>query len=176
MKGRVPVSEIMSASPVTVQPDVAVNEAAELMREHGIGSLVVVESGKPSGIVTERDIVTKVAAKDRRGSDVEVQEIMTTPVVAIRPEDEVVEAARIMSDRKIRRLAVVKDGRLIGILTENDIVRIWPHLIEVTREYARLGLDQELKAVEGHCEVCGVYSDSLVFDKKLLACPDCQGR
>ena len=167
--------EIMSRTPVTVSPDDTVDRAAATMRTRDIGSLIVVEGGKPSGIVTERDIVTKVAASNLVPSTIKVRDIMSAPVVAINPHEEVAEAARIMSDRKIRRLAVVDEGKLIGVVTENDIVRIWPHLIEVTREYARLGLDEDVRGIEGHCEACGVYSTSLVLDKKLLVCPDCRG-
>ena len=167
--------EIMSRTPVTVSPDDTVDRAAATMRTRDIGSLIVVEGGKPSGIVTERDIVTKVAASNLVPSRIKVRDIMSAPVVAIHSQEEVAEAARVMSDRKIRRLAVVDDGKLIGVITENDIVRIWPHLIEVTREYARLGLDEDVRGIEGHCEACGVYSTSLVLDKKLLVCPDCRG-
>lgn len=175
MRARVPVLEIMTKTPVTVSPDETVERAAGMMRARDIGSLIVVEDGRPAGIVTERDIVTKVAASNRAPSGVKVREIMSSPVLAIHPHEEVAEAARMMSDRKIRRLAVVEDGKLIGVVTENDIVRIWPHLIEVTREYARLGLDEELRGIEGHCESCGLYSTSLVYDKKLLVCGNCRG-
>ena len=175
MRARVPVVEIMSRTPVTVSPDDTVDRAASTMRTRDIGSLIVVEDGKPSGIVTERDIVTKVAAPNLSPDSVKVRDIMSAPVVAIHPQEEVAEAARVMSDRKIRRLAVVDEGKLVGVITENDIVRIWPHLIEVTREYARLGLDEDVRGIEGHCEACGVYSTSLVLDKKLLVCPDCRG-
>jgi len=175
MRARVPVMEVMSRSPVTASPDDTVDRVAGVMRTRDIGSLIVVEDGVPAGIVTERDIVTKVAAANLVPQTVKVRDIMTAPVVAIHPHEEVAEAARVMSDRKIRRLAVVEGGKLVGVITENDIIRIWPHLIEVTREYARLGLDEEVRGIEGHCEACGVYSTALVLDRKLLVCPECRG-
>jgi len=175
MRARVPVMEVMSRSPVTATPDDTVDRVAGVMRTRDIGSLIVVEDGVPAGIVTERDIVTKVAAANLVPQTVKVRDIMTAPVVAIHPHEEVAEAARVMSDRKIRRLAVVEGGKLVGVITENDIIRIWPHLIEVTREYARLGLDEEVRGIEGHCEACGVYSTALVLDRKLLVCPECRG-
>ena len=95
-------------------------------------------------------------------------------IVAVGPKEEVVQAARLMSDRKIRRLAVVDSGKLIGVITENDIVRIWPDLIETTREYARLGLDEDVRGIEGHCEACGIYSTNLVMDRRLLLCSECR--
>src|SRR3989454_9691928 len=140
MRARIPVVEIMTQTPVTIHGDATAKTAAGLMREKDIGSLVVVDTGKPMGIVTERDLVTKVAATDTQPSRVLVRDIMTTPVVAVHPHEEVAEAAKLMSQRKIRRLPVVQDGKLVGIITENDIIRIWPQLIEVTRENARAGL------------------------------------
>src|SRR2546425_9093218 len=62
------------------------------------------------------------------------------------------------------------------MITENDIIRVWPQLIEVTREYARAGLESQFaKGIEGHCEACGVYSTSLVWARNLLVCPECRG-
>ncbi len=174
MRARVPVMEIMSKSPVMATPDETVDRAAATMRTKDIGSLIVIENERPTGIVTERDIVTKVVAVNKVPSSVKVRDIMSTPVVAVGPREEVVQAARLMSDRKIRRLAVVDNGKLVGVVTENDIVRIWPDLIEITREYARLGLDEDVRGIEGHCEACGIYSTNLVLDRRLLLCPECR--
>jgi len=176
MRARVPVVEIMTQSPVTIPATATAKEAAGLMRDREIGSLVVVETGKPMGIVTERDIVTKVAAPDKQPSRVLVRDIMTSPVVVVHPHEEVAEAAKLMSQRKIRRLPVVQEGKLVGMITENDIIRVWPQMIEVTREYARAGLESQFaKGIEGHCEACGVYSTNLVWDRNLLVCPECRG-
>ena len=174
MRARVPVMEVMSKTPMTASPDETVDRAAATMRTKDIGSLIVVENGRPTGIVTERDIVTKVVAANKVPSSVKVRDIMSSPVVAVGPREEVVQAARLMSERKIRRLAVVDNGKLVGVVTENDIVRIWPDLIEITREYARLGLDEDVRGIEGHCEACGIYSTNLVLDRRLLLCPECR--
>ena len=176
MKARVPVVEIMSTSPVTISADATVAEAASIMRDKEIGSLVVLEDSRPTGIVTERDVVTKVAAANKSAKDTDVREIMTSPLVAVHPHQEVAEAAKVMAARKIRRLPVIKEGKLVGMITENDIIRVWPQLIEVTREWDRAGLESQFaKGVEGHCEACGVYSTQLVWDHNLLVCPECRG-
>src|SRR6266516_3761379 len=167
MRAQIPVLEIMTHKPVTIAAGATVVEAAKVMREKNIGSLVVVDRGTPTGIVTERDLVTKVAALDLQPSRVFVKDIMTSPVVA--------EAAKLMSQRKIRRLPVVEEGKLVGMVTENDIIRIWPTLIEVTREFDRAGFETQFtKGIEGHCEACGVYSTNLMWDRNLLACPNCR--
>lgn len=175
MKARVPVVEIMSATPVTISADATVVEAASVMRDREVGSLVVLEDSRPIGIVTERDVVTKVAASNRASQATSVRDIMTSPLVAVHPHQEVAEAAKVMAARKIRRLPVIKEGKLVGMLTENDIIRVWPSLIEVTREWDRAGLATEFaRGVEGHCEACGVYSTHLVWDRNLLVCPECR--
>ena len=176
MRARIPVVEIMTTTPITISAEATAAEAATIMRDRDIGSLVVVEHEKPTGIVTDRDLVTKVAASDLQPSRIRVKEIMTSPIVAIHPHEEVAEAAKQMSQRKIRRLPVIEEGKLVGIVTENDIIRIWPQLIEVTREYARAGLESQFaQGIEGHCEACGVYSTSLMWDRNLLVCPECRG-
>lgn len=175
MKARVPVVEIMSTTPVTISVDATVAEAAALIRDKHVGSLIVMQDGRPMGIVTERDIVTKVAAPDHSSKSTFVRDIMSSPLVAIHPHQEVAEAAKVMAARKIRRLPVIKEGKLVGMLTENDIIRVWPQLIEATREWDRAGLTTQFaKGVEGHCESCGVYSTHLVWDRNLLVCPECR--
>lgn len=174
---RLPVLEVMTVDAVTITPDRTVAEASALMRDRGVGSVIVIESDRAVGILTERDVVTKVAADDRRSSELKVRDVMTSPVVSVHPHEEVEEAARRMSQRRIRRLPVVQDGKLLGVITENDILRAWPHLVEVTREWARAGmLDEGPGPVEGHCDSCGVYSTQLMRDGKLLLCPECRER
>ncbi|TLZ52015.1 MAG: CBS domain-containing protein [Methanobacteriota archaeon] len=171
-----PVLEIMTRDPVTATPDLAVDKAAAIMRERGVGSLIVVDGASAIGILTERDIVTKVAAANRSPASVRVRDIMTAPIVSVPPHEDVEEAARKMSARRIRRLPVVQEGRLVGVVTENDILRLLPNLVELTREYARAGMLEDSAAVEGHCDVCGVYSKDLARDGKLLVCPEHRDR
>src|SRR5512136_2599388 len=166
MKARVPVVEIMSATPVTITADASVAEAATIMRDREVGSLVVLEDSRPIGIVTERDVVTKVAAANRASEATSVRDIMTSPLLAVHPHQEVAQAAKVMAARKIRRLPVIREGKLVGMITENDIIRVWPQLIEVTREWDKTGLESQFaKGVEGHCDACGVYSTHLVWDR-----------
>ncbi len=176
MIARVPILEIMAKKPITVHVDMTIAEAARLMAEKKIGSLIVMDEDVPLGIVTEKDMVTKVIAKSLSASDTKVRDIMSSPLISIHPHTEVGEAAKRMASMKIRRLAVVESGRLIGLVTENDILSIWPQLIEVTREYSRAGLIEEMKGIEGHCEACGIYSNDLRPEGTLLVCSECRER
>jgi CBS domain-containing protein len=111
----------MRTSVVTVEEGVSVTEASLGMYKKGEGCAIVLRQGKPFGIVTERDVTWKVAARGLDPKNVRVAEVMSTPLITIDPNADLTEAAKIMKKQKIRRLAVVKDGTLQGILTANDV-------------------------------------------------------
>ncbi|MFQ5839040.1 MAG: cyclic nucleotide-binding/CBS domain-containing protein [Thermoplasmata archaeon] len=163
----------MSKKPVTVSPDATIKEAAELMRERDVGSLLAVSSGKPIGIVTEKDLVTKVVAEDLKSSKIRVKEVMTSPVVTVSPYQEILEAAKTMADLNIRRLAVVDDDNLVGLVTENDVLKVWPALIEITRDRAEMSAPAGESGV-GYCETCSMFSDRLSLHNGQLLCPECR--
>ncbi len=116
------VKEIMAGFVQTIPANSSVLEASQMMTKFGMGSLVVTRGEFPVGIITERDIVTKVASQDLNSSQVLVEKIMSNPIISIEPEVIIVEAATLMSAYNIRRLVVVKkDGKLAGIVTATDI-------------------------------------------------------
>ncbi len=116
------VKDLMTKNVVTIDADKTVVEAAVLMSENDIGDLVVVEKNTPVGIVTERDFVRRVLA-ERKSVNTKVSEVMTTPLKVIDPDAPIKEAARRMVNRKIRRLPVIKDNKLVGILTAADFAK-----------------------------------------------------
>ena len=116
------VKDLMTKNVVTIDADKTVVEAAVLMSENDIGDLVVVEKNTPVGIVTERDFVRRVLA-ERKSVNTKVSEVMTTPLKVIDPDAPIKEAARRMVNRKIRRLPVIKDNKLDGILTAADFAK-----------------------------------------------------
>lgn len=177
MNVKVPVMEVMSRDPVTVTENETISEAAATMKENDVSALIVVEGNKVTGILTDYDIVHKVVAKDMHPSELRVREIMTAPVVSIHPHTQIEDAARKMSKEGIRRLVVTDDSDLQGIVTENDILKIWPGLIEVTRELQKVGLaDTVMEKESGYCESCKVFSGSLVVLDGQLLCPECRER
>ena len=124
------VRELMVPNPVKIEPNALIIEAAKLMRDKNIGSVIVVEKQKVLGIVTERDLVRRVLAENRDLKTVKMREIMSKPVFSISPEEEVVNAAHIMRQRGLRRVVVMDKEALIGIITTNDIVGNMKHNIE----------------------------------------------
>jgi CBS domain-containing protein len=124
------VGEVMTRDVATVGPDEPMEAALRRMNERDIGSVVVVEGDQPVGIVTERDVVRHALdpgeLRARRVGD-----LMSAPLVTIPPAAEVVEAFELMTREGIRRLPVVEDGRLVGIVAERDLLR-W--VSQVARE------------------------------------------
>jgi CBS domain-containing protein len=118
------VSEIMIRDPVMVDPDAPCGRLSRLMRNKGIGSVVVVKDGFPVGIVTERDLVHRILAEGRDPEKCDANQVCTKPVVAISIYADIDLAVDIMNEYGIRRLVVVDEKeRVAGILTTDDIAR-----------------------------------------------------
>ena len=116
------VSAIMSTKVVTVKSTDKVGKALQTMVRHKIGSIVVVEKGKPVGIMTERDVSIRTA-KGQNVRGMAVRNVMSKPLVTIAPSSEVWQAVEQMVRKDIVRLPVVDGDRLVGMVTERDIFR-----------------------------------------------------
>jgi CBS domain-containing protein len=116
------VKDIMTKEVITIEPSKTVFEAAQIMTEKGLSCLIVVIKAFPVGILTERDIVRRIVAK-RASPDTKITEAMTKNLITVEPETSLREAARIMSTNKIRRLPVLKQNKLVGIVVASDFVR-----------------------------------------------------
>ncbi|MEM4189785.1 MAG: CBS domain-containing protein [Candidatus Caldarchaeum sp.] len=118
------VKEIMTENVVTVSFDDSVYAAARLMADKGVGSCVVVKNDKPVGIVTERDVVRRVVAAGLSPKRTRVEDIMSSPLIVVGENTSVAEAAAIMARHGVRRLVVVTDDRLAGVISVTDLVRV----------------------------------------------------
>ncbi len=116
------VRDVMTKEVIVANPDWTVLEAAKRMASKKIGGLVVVTSGRPIGLLTERDILWKVTAKEKNPAKVSVRDVMATPVVTISPMATLRSAARAMSEHNVRRLVVTRLEDVEGIVTARDIV------------------------------------------------------
>jgi CBS domain-containing protein len=114
------IREVMTESVVTAAPERTVREIAELMRERNVGSVVLVESERPVGFVTDRDLALSVIADGRDFGD-HVADHASSPVITAQPAMEVEEAAELMVRHGVRRLVVVDGERLTGIVTLDDL-------------------------------------------------------
>jgi CBS domain-containing protein len=116
------VKDVMTKIVITVEANKTVIEAAALMAKNDVGNLIVMDDNTPIGIVTERDFVRRVLAKEKPAKT-KISEVMSTPLRVIDPDASLKEAARRMVRKRIRRLPVIKDNKLVGIITAADFAR-----------------------------------------------------
>jgi CBS domain-containing protein len=184
MNTRLSVAETMDREPLILSGDEPVAGAARAMRERGVGSFLVYRDGNLAGIVTERDLVHKVVAESRDPAETTVSDIMTIEPITIDVNDDILHALRIMREYHIRRLPVVEDGALVGLITERAISEVAPELIQIaddwrtiTAEHEGNGyrpiLDEEAATVD-RCEICGNVTDDVVEIDGDLLCEDCR--
>lgn len=117
------VKDVMTSNPATVQADATVVEAARIMRDQDTGIVPVVENERLSGTLTDRDIAVRVVAEGREPESTTVREIASTDVVSVEPEQDLSEALRLMAEHQVRRLPVVENDRLVGIVAQADVAR-----------------------------------------------------
>ncbi len=115
------VSEIMTPEPVTLRSTQPVAEAARVMREHGIGNVLVIEGEQLKGMVTDRDIVVRAVADNRDPAITLVGEICSPELVTVAPGDDADAVVQRMREHAIRRVPVVEDGLPVGILSIGDM-------------------------------------------------------
>ncbi|MEM0451582.1 MAG: CBS domain-containing protein [Nitrososphaerota archaeon] len=133
--GILTVKMFMSTNPLTISENATIREAAVKMAERGVGAIFVESDGKVLGIVTERDIVRRVVANKLDPDKVKVSEIMSKPLIAMDPDASVEDALRAMFENKVRRLAVIKDKTLVGIVTISDLAKALLKKIELIEIY-----------------------------------------
>lgn len=117
------VRNIMKKNVIAIDSSMTVSDAAKMMDDVSIGAIVVLENGIAIGIITERDLVRRIIAKGKPLST-NVKEAMSSPLIVINPDDTVWELAQLMKIRRIHRVPVVKDNRLVGMVTTSDVVRL----------------------------------------------------
>jgi CBS domain-containing protein len=177
MSKEVIVKEAMKTNLAIVKPEISVLEATKIMKKRKIGNVIVVEKERPIGILTESDIIKKVIAEGKSAKDVQIKDVMSTPIIVIEPYNNLEEAMKIMGKCNIRRLPVIENDKLIGIITQKDISRISPILHEISREWYDIKVRDEnyykKQIFSGKCEDCGILSANLKNIEGRLLCDDC---
>lgn len=112
-----------SAAVYAVAPEAAVLEAIRAMAEHRVGALLVMQGADLVGVVSERDYARKVVLLGRSSSDTTVSTIMSSPVITVSPDDSVSHCMQLMTDRHVRHLPAVEEGRVVGVVSIGDLVK-----------------------------------------------------
>lgn len=173
------VYDAMTSNPIIISKEATINEAAVLMAENKVASLVVKEGDKFLGLLTERDITRKVAAKNLDAVKTQVKSVMSTRVQTILPNDDIRDAVKKIAASGQKQLPVVENNSLLGLLTFKDIMRVQPQLFGMIYETYNIR-EEERKPVfinkdnEGICSVCGEYSLNLTeTEDSDELCPHC---
>ena len=115
------VRDVMSAAPVCMPPGESVSAAARAMKQHGTGTVLVLTGGRLSGLVTDRDITVRVLAENRDPRITRIGDICSSELVVLDPDDDLAQAARLVRDRAVRRMPVLRDGTPVGVVSTGDL-------------------------------------------------------
>ncbi len=176
LKGMVKVSEIMKKYVVTVEPDVTVSDAAKIMSNNRIGSVVILKEKKPVGIVTTEDI-TGVVAKGMDPKKVRARDLKRRVFITASPDADILDVTRKMVKSGVKRIPIVERGKLVGIVSDKEILATSPELIDILSEKLKARIEKVAKPddmISGICEECGAYSDELGNLGGRWLCDECR--
>ena len=138
MSGLMIVRDIMAKNIKTVKTDDSVHAAVMKMNKFDIGSVIVTASGRPVGIITETNIMRRIVEPRMDPATVWVKDIMTGPLITIESTAAIEEAAKIMARKKIKRLPVMDNGKIVGVISSTDIVKARPTQLGILDELLRV--------------------------------------
>ena len=173
----VQIKSLMRKWVLTVDPNKSISDVARIMANNRIGSVVVLKGSKPVGIVTREDIV-KVVAHGKDVKKVKVSDLKQAKFITAKPADDLLSIVRLMVKEGIKRVPVIENGKLVGILTDKEVLSAAPEMIEVLSERlkTRMGKVSEPEdSIPGLCEKCGDFSEDLRHSEGRWHCEDCRG-
>lgn len=129
--------DIMSSKVVTIESNVSATEIAKIMDKNKVSSIIITKDQLPIGIITERDIVSKIVAQNKKPSEVKIIDIATSPLVKVGPLTPIDEVAEKMIDKKIRRVIVMDSDQSLGIITVTDFVKHLHGMLTDSENYNR---------------------------------------
>jgi CBS domain-containing protein len=120
------VGDVMVRKVILIDENTSVKEAADIMNQFDIGSIIATRNGKAIGIITERDLLKRIIAEGKSAKKTKVKGIMTSPLIVVAPNMDLEEAARLMFKKNIKKLPVLDENRLVGLVSLTDIARSQP--------------------------------------------------
>ncbi|MCA9485438.1 MAG: CBS domain-containing protein [Nanoarchaeota archaeon] len=179
---RISVGDIMTRNLVTCSPKDTLHDCSKKMAKERINSILITEKNRLLGILTARDVLWAITKKPNSNlKSIRGIDIATRKLAVIKPSADISQALEKMRAANFRRLPVISNGELIGVVTLKDILAIEPGLYHETRslmdsikeEDSKLGYASEPYELEGLCENCGAFSNLLKVDGSSL-CEDCR--
>jgi predicted transcriptional regulator len=181
MKTGVKVGDLMTRNFIYVSPDTDLRECAKVLIKKKVGSLIIKEGDQLKGILTEKDIIWAIVKKSVRSlKEIKAKDLMKRKVVTIKPSTDLNEAIDTFRKKKVRRLPVVEHGKVIGMLTTNDVLRIDPGLFQTMAETIKIREETDKLKRRGSerygvCEECGDY-DLLYEESNQWLCDVCYAK
>ena len=178
MKTGYKVYDCMTTKPISVSSEASLQECSKVMAQNHVGALVIKDNHQSKGLITEQDIVRKVLAKGINPLTKKVKDFMETKLATISPSEDIYDALIKMRDSNIRHLPVVEHGKMVGLLTLKDILKIEPQLFELLvekfelREETRKPINRIISN-EAICQGCGAYAEDVKKVKGSLLCERC---
>ena len=170
---RIPLREVMAKNPIMIGIEADAAMAAKAMCQAEVGSVIILRNKKPIGIVTEEDLACKVVAQDLKPSSVQVNDIMSTPLITVSAEKTVGDAAKMMVKHKVRRLPIVDEHhKVIGIVTVRDLLAVSNEQNDLLMDL--IEINREDTVDPGMCSRCGQMSDDLKRTDGVILCPRCR--
>jgi CBS domain-containing protein len=134
MAGFLSVREIMTKDVKVVREDTNMQEVIATMIKFDISSVVVVQKERPIGLITHKDVLTKVLQPGLAAGVLTARDVMSTPVITIGEEANIEDAAKLMTRKGVKKLLIVHDNRLVGIVTSMDLIREQPRLVQLVED------------------------------------------
>ena len=138
MSGLMIIRDVMAKNIKTVKPDDTVHAAVQKMNKFDIGSVIVVSSGRPVGTITETNILRRIVEPRMDPATVWAKDIMTSPLTTIDENAAIEEAAKVMAEKKINRIPVMKGDKLVGLISSTDIVKASPTQLGILDELLKV--------------------------------------
>jgi CBS-domain-containing membrane protein len=180
----VSVAEVMNKTVITMDINTDIPAIAREMVKHDVGSVIITENEKAMGIITERDLVKGIVTENRKPGKVNASKILSTPLVTVEPETSVVKASEIMLKANIKRLPVLENGKIIGVVSNTDILMVTPGLSTILKDLIDMNREALLSvpSIEdidedfstGICESCSYHSVDLKLVDGRYLCENCR--
>ena len=126
--------DVMATEVLTLDEDMSVKEAADIMAKEGFSYAIVTKKGEAVGIMTERDILKRIVSEDKNSKKTKVKDIMSSPLVKIERDTDLEKASRLMFEKQIKNLPVAENNRLVGLVNLTDICRVQPEILKVLKQ------------------------------------------
>jgi len=172
------VREVMTRNVFTIDVKANMPAVAREMVKRNVGSIIVTKDNDAVGIITERDIVRKIADKDIKPGEIPAGEIMSSPIITAKPSTNIIDAAERMVKSGIRRLAIMEGSNIVGIVTDRDVLTVSPGLNTILESLIEMNREQNIPQTPeiegGVCEYCGTFSSDITLVNGLMLCESCR--